>query len=48
MKCFPEKKKDIASLRFFSNIMINNYLLDTLDNDLAIAIDFNINIVFYC
>lgn len=47
MKCFPEKK-DIKSLVFFSNIMINNHLLDTLDNDLAIAIDFNINIVFYC
>lgn len=47
MKCFPEKK-DIKSLGFFSNIMINNHLLDTLDNDLAIAIDFNINIVFYC
>lgn len=47
MKCFPEKNR-YSIIWVFSNIMINNHHLDTLDNDLAIAIDFNINIVFYC
>lgn len=45
---FPWKKNRYSIIWVFSNIMINNHHLDTLDNDLAIAIDFNINIIFYC